>query len=268
MPLRGRHGLLFRACARATFGGAGRGWTGDESGGRIRSSSPPLHAMSNCTHARPCWLQLPLLHRLSCLAAFSSLGLRPRSTTSRAKPLAAKLEPYSIFSLVLTILVGIVTAPVDLLAYPVRPATCLALAPHARMRLALARHTGSGSPSARSRHQRTDRLAASHQCSLVCRALGALWQQISMCNASQHDVETEMLIDTACLFFIFSLVGTILVGIVAALQARLGPLLSQCSRAPAAARSPSSPASTERAARGCERGELLAVRWRAHARDG
>ena len=38
--------------------------------------------------------------------------------------------------------------------------------------------------------------------------------------------------------------------------------------APAAARSPSSPASTERAARGCERGELLAVRWRAHARDG
>ena len=81
MPLRGRHRLLFRACARATFGGAGRGWTGDESGGRIRSSSPPLHAMSNCTHARPCWLQLPLLHRLSCLAAFSSLGLRPRSTT-------------------------------------------------------------------------------------------------------------------------------------------------------------------------------------------
>ena len=101
----------------------------------------------------------------------------------------------------------------------------------------------------------------------MCRALGALCLQTSMCNASQHDVETEMPIDTACLFLIFSLVGTIIVGIVAAFQARLGPLY-RSAHAPAAARSPSSPASTERAARGGERGELLAVRWRARMQRG
>ena len=114
---------------------------GREWAGRVGLKAPAVPGSGSISLG--CWLRLPLLHRSSCLAAFSSLGLPLRSTTPRPSrrprsrgtaPSSRSSSPSSSASSPLPKLDS------DGSCRPARlpSASCLALAPHARMRLALA----------------------------------------------------------------------------------------------------------------------------------